>query len=73
MLLPGQRHQLQTHFIACHTHNLCREDILLLATLKQQVNLLPFQHLRLTVDFDTQTTVGEVMNGTGEEMTIFTG
>ena len=33
----------------------------MLTTLEQQVNFLPLQHLRLTVDFDTQTTVREVM------------
>ena len=73
MLLFGQRHQLQTHFIARHTNDLCREDILLLAAFKQQVNFLPFQHLGLAVDFDPQTTVREVVHGTGEKMPIFTG
>ena len=73
MLLFGQRHQLQTDFITHHANNLRREDILLLAALKQQVNFLPFQHFRLAVDFDPQTTVREVVDGTGEEMAIFTG
>ena len=73
MLLFGQRHQLQTDFIARHAHNLRREDILLLTALKQQVNFLAFQHLRLAVDFDPQATVREVVHGTGEEMAIFTG
>ncbi|MNS24043.1 hypothetical protein D3C72_558750 [compost metagenome] len=52
MLLLGERHQLQPHFIAQHTHNLRREDVLLLAALEQQFHLLPFEHFRLAVNLD---------------------
>ncbi|MNR48977.1 hypothetical protein D3C85_1682920 [compost metagenome] len=35
MLFLSQRHQLQTHLIAQHTHDLRREYVLLLAALEQ--------------------------------------
>jgi len=52
MLLLGERHQLQPNFIAQHTHNLCREYVLLLPALEQQFHLLPFEHFRLAVNLD---------------------